>query len=187
MSIETDRPMIIAAAANRAHFTTAGLRLPAARVSATASCSTVCRQSPSPSKGVRLGFRDASDLTQAIEGRFQADATVWLLHLRRAGTSLAMIDCETSLQGVNLAVCYCREASFPEPLDGLARTDPVTVVHELLHLFGATDKYNYPLKEFERGSVSSREVMRLSEVRLSRLRVDRLTAREIGWVGSGTG
>ena len=62
-----------------------------------------------------------------------------------------------------------------------ARTDPVTVVHELLHLFGATDKYGQALRSFVPGSVTSRDVMRLNEERLSRLRVDALTAFEVGW------
>jgi hypothetical protein len=132
---------------------------------------------------VRLGFHDAADLMRTIEERVGADATVWLLHLRRAGRSLAPTRADSTLPGVRLAVCYCRESSFPEALDGPARTDPVTVVHELLHLFGATDKYGRSLHEFEPRSVSSREVMRLSETRLSRLRVDLQTAREIGWVG----
>jgi hypothetical protein len=87
------------------------------------------------------------------------------------------------LEGVALAVCYLREASFPEPLprNASARVDPVTVVHELLHLFGASDKYGHPLREFEPGTVTRHEVMRLSESRLSRLRIDERSARELGW------
>ncbi len=86
---------------------------------------------------------------------------------------------------MSLAVCYPRESSFPEPLTGSPRVDPVTVVHEMLHLFGATDKYGRSLRDFAPGSVSSREVMRLSETRLSRLRIDPSTAEEIGWVYQG--
>ncbi len=71
--------------------------------------------------------------------------------------------------GVGLAICYAREASFPEPLAGPGRVDPTTVAHELLHLFGATDKYGVPLDNFPPGSVPRRDIMRLDEDRLDRL------------------
>src|SRR5947209_8748055 len=129
----------------------------------------------------RLGFRDAVDWMAQVNPRIAADARVWLLHPRRAGRSLAVPLDQTELAGVSLAVCYAREANFPEPLAGAPFTDPVTIVHELLHLFGATDKYGVSLRRFPPRTVSSRDVMRLSEERLSRLRVDAMTAREIGW------
>lgn len=129
-----------------------------------------------------LGFRDAAELFRAVEGRVRADATVWLLHPREAGRSFAVPRDLRAPGGLSLAVCYPREASFPEPLVGPARADPVTVVHEMLHLFGATDKYGRPLDAFAPRTVTSREVMRLSEDRLSRLRIDPSTAAEIGWV-----
>jgi hypothetical protein len=134
----------------------------------------------------RFGFRDAEDLCASLEARARCDAGVWLIHPLRAGRSLAVPRESSGLPGVSLAVCYARESSFPEPLTGPARTDPVTVVHELLHLFGATDKYNRSLRTYAPRSVTGREVMRLSETRLSRLRVDRETAREIGWAGPET-
>lgn len=130
---------------------------------------------------VALGFGDAQDLFRAVAARVGADLTVWLMHPRQAGRSFAVPVEDSALMGVSLAVCYARESSFPEPLTGPARPDPVTLVHELLHLFGATDKYGQPLRSFAPRSVSSREVMRLSETRLSRLRIDPFTAAEIGW------
>jgi hypothetical protein len=130
----------------------------------------------------RLGFRDAAELCARINSRVEADARVWLIHPRRAGRSLAVPLDETQLAGVSLAVCYARESSFPEPLAKLPYTDPVTVVHELLHLFGATDKYGLPLRSFPPRSVTSREVMLLNESSLPRLRIDPRTATEIGWV-----
>jgi hypothetical protein len=135
---------------------------------------------------VRWGFRDAEDLCSTIGTRAGGDTAVWMIHPRQAGRSLAVPRELSGLPGVSLAVCYAREASFPEPLVGPARTDPVTVVHELLHLFGATDKYNRPLRDFAPKSVTAREVMRLSETRLSRLRIDPQTALEIGWTGPET-
>jgi hypothetical protein len=129
----------------------------------------------------QLGFHDAAALFAAINGRFQADTRVWLLHPREAGHSLAVPLDETPLAGVSLAVCYAREASFPEPLVSPPFTDPVTIVHELLHLFGASDKYGVPLRSFPPRSVTNREVMRLDESSLLRLRIDSLTAEEIGW------
>jgi hypothetical protein len=131
----------------------------------------------------QLGFDDAVALIAAINGRVEADARVWLLHPRQAGHSLAVPLDDTPLAGVSLAVCYAREENFPEPLGRRPPfTDPVTIAHEVLHLFGARDKYGLSLRSFEPGSVTHREVMRLDEQSLIRLRVDPLTAREIGWL-----
>jgi hypothetical protein len=130
----------------------------------------------------QLGFHDAVALIGAINPRVAADTRVWLLHPRQAGHSLAVPLDDTPLAGVSLAVCYAREASFPEPLGTPPFTDPVTIVHELLHLFGATDKYAVPLRSFPPRSVTSREIMRLDETSLLRLRIDPLTAQEIGWL-----
>jgi hypothetical protein len=129
------------------------------------------------------GFRDAVDLVRTVEGHLATDAAVWLVHPLRCGVSRAFPhDREGAiLPGVSLAVCYVREAPFPEPLKGPATTDPVTVVHEMLHLFGATDKYGHALKSYAPRAVTGREVMRLSVTRLERLQVDPLTALEIGW------
>lgn len=128
-----------------------------------------------------LGFADVADLVARADARVEADACVWLLHLRRRGRSHAIPAGDGFVDGVGLAVCYAREASFPEPLVGPARVDPTTVVHELLHLGGATDKYGVPLASFPAGSVPRRDVMRLDEERLDRLTIGRLTASELGW------
>lgn len=128
-----------------------------------------------------LGFHDAKALFDGIEGRLDADVVVWLVHPRQAGRSFALPRENQEWQGLSLAVCYPCEASFPEPLTGLARVDPVTVVHELLHLFGATDKYHGFLRGGADGEVTRRDVMRLEETLLAQLRVDPSTARELGW------
>jgi hypothetical protein len=130
---------------------------------------------------VQLGFQDAADLVARINPRVEADVRVWLLHPRRAGCSLAVPLDATELAGVSLAVCYAREANFPEPLTRAPRPDPVTFAHEALHLFGAEDKYGRPLGSFPPGSVTARDIMRLNEMPLTRYRVDPLTASEIGW------
>jgi hypothetical protein len=129
-----------------------------------------------------LGFADIAALMQAVRQRAEAETVVWIVHLRAAGRSLAIPAAESPVPGVALAVCYAREESFPEPLDSPPFPDPTTFVHELLHLFGATDKYKEPLSAFPRGWVSERDVMCLYQRALPRLRVDRLTAREIGWI-----
>jgi hypothetical protein len=129
-----------------------------------------------------FGFRDAKALFDAIEGQLDADVTVWLVHPRQAGRSFALPRENSEWESLSLAVCYPREASFPERLTGSARVDPVTIVHELLHLFGASDKYNRSLREYPSSTVTRREVMRLDETQLARLRIDPSTAREIGWV-----
>ena len=130
----------------------------------------------------QLGFRDATDMVEKIAARLPGSRPVWFLHIRRGGRSLAIPPDLTELQGVCLAVCYAREASFTEPVAKVPGPDPVTFVHELLHLFGATDKYGVPLSEFPSGTVTAYDVMRLDQTRLARLRVDPLTAAEIGWV-----
>jgi hypothetical protein len=133
----------------------------------------------------RLGFADLAALVAAVEARLEAaDAVVWLVHPRCGGRSLAILPDERTLPGVALAVCFAREANFTEALGARPPfTDPVTVVHELLHLFGATDKYQAPLHAFPPGMVSERDVMCLYHESLPRLRVDRLTAQELGWSG----
>ena len=129
-----------------------------------------------------IGFGDVGDLIARVAPRVEADVVVWLLHLRRAGQSKAILPGDYGIPGASVAVCHAREAAFSEPLGGVPPyVDPVTVVHELLHLFGAIDKYNQPLGSFPRGTVSFRDVMRLDVESLSRLRVDDLTASEIGW------
>jgi hypothetical protein len=129
-----------------------------------------------------LGFADLADLDRQIVARLPSDAHAWLLHLRRAGRSFAISVDHATLPGVPIAVCYAREASFSEPLGAAPFVDPVTLVHELLHLFGASDKYGIAFDRFPPGEVTSRDVMLLATDSLSRLRVDRLTAREIGWI-----
>ena len=73
-----------------------------------------------------LGFEDVVDLmVSRINPRVDADARVWLFHLRRAGRSLAIPAAEQSdVPGVGLAVCFAREASFPEPLIGARSSRP---------------------------------------------------------------
>lgn len=134
----------------------------------------------------QLGFENAQTWLAGINPRVEADAYVWILHPLRMGRSFAIPADVSELDGVSLAISYAREANFPEPLLGLPRTDPATIVHELMHLFGAMDKYGVPLSSFPRHQVTSQDVMRLSQSRLSQLRVDPLTAFEVGW-GSGRG
>ncbi len=129
----------------------------------------------------RLGFSDAADLIARIDARVQADHRVWLLHPRSEGRSMAISETVIGIPGVNLAVCFARESNFPGPLTRPPLADPSTFAHELLHLFGAHDKYGVSLRTFAAGTVTPRDIMRLSEKSLSRLRVDALTAREIGW------
>ena len=128
-----------------------------------------------------LGFRDPVDLLGRIGARLDADQVVWLLHVRRAGHSLALLSDVTGIPGVAVAVCYADETSIEAPLAGPPFADPTTFVHEIMHLFGASDKYEVSLSTFPRGTVSERDVMVLGEDGLSRLRVDPLTAVEIGW------
>jgi len=129
-----------------------------------------------------LGFNDAADWVERVGPRLRADTRLWILHPRRAGRSIAIPSDLDELGGLALAVCYPRYANFSEPLDGRPPGgDSATLVHEVLHLFGASDKYGFPIGSFPAGSVSSRDIMRLDRPKLARLRVDPLTAMEIGW------
>lgn len=128
-----------------------------------------------------LGLGSFVEVCRALEARVAADAVAWLVHVRAAGRSRALDETICGVPGINLAVCHAREDDFPGPLGGPPFPDPITFVHELLHLFGATDKYGVPLGDFPRGSVTERDIMRLDIESLARLRIDPLTAREIGW------
>jgi hypothetical protein len=130
---------------------------------------------------VALGFHDLADLVGEVDGRVDHDATVWMVFLMRSGRSSAIGSTDFLSPGVELILCYGREATASEPLVGLPFVDPVTLAHELMHNFGATDKYGTSLKEFPTGSVTERDIMRLDTERLGKLRVDPLTAMEIGW------
>lgn len=129
----------------------------------------------------RLGFADLADLIVQVDPRADHDLTVWFVHFRRAGRSSAIAPDRFRFPGVGLTLCYARESSASEPLAGRPYVDPVTLAHEFLHLFGATDKYGTSLAAFPRDSVTSRDVMRLDRTRLSQLRIDTLTAAELGW------
>ena len=99
----------------------------------------------------------------------------------RAGRSGAIGAERFRLPGGGLALCYARESNASAPLVGLPYVDPATLAHEFLHLFGASDKYGTPLRSFPDRSVTSRDIMRLDRDRLGSLRIDPLTASEIGW------
>ncbi len=133
----------------------------------------------------QLGFADAQKWLTQINPLIEADLHVWILYPLRKGRSLAIPLDATELEGVSLAVCYADEGSFPEPLAGSPYIDPVTLVHEMMHLFGASDKYGVPLRSYPADSVTSHDVMRLSKTRLAQLRVDARTASEIGWTSLG--
>ena len=130
-----------------------------------------------------MGFADGVDLARQVTTWLVADTVVWLVHLAEEGRSIALTRADRESPGLSLAICYAHEASFPEPLHATrpARVDAITVVHEVLHLFGASDKYGVSLAEFPRGSVPRRDVMRLEYDRLSQLVVGPMTADELGW------
>ena len=129
-----------------------------------------------------LGFRDVGDLAGQVASRVQADAVVWIIHPRSAGRSFVAAERETGMRGVHLAICYAREDDLPGRLRGSPFTDPVTIAHEALHLFGASDKYGTSLATFPSEAVTARDMMRLDIEVLSKLRIDPGTAAEIGWV-----
>lgn len=132
-----------------------------------------------------LGCADAVELALRVADRADADHRVWLLHHRSAGPSCAYPGDLSDLPGLTFAVCYAREHDHEDALIGEPYADPITLVHELLHIFGAMDKYEQPLSSFPRKAVSERDVMRLDLDSLPRLRVDPLTAAELGWARPG--
>ena len=130
----------------------------------------------------RSGLSDIFDLVRETRKRLEADEVVWLIHPRCQGWSFAVPREDSELEGISLAVCYPKWSFQDEPLRSReARIASDTVAHELLHLFGATDKGGRSLSRYEFGSVTRHDVMRLSTPRLGSLRVDPATAREIGW------
>jgi hypothetical protein len=133
------------------------------------------------------GVADLASLLDRLERRIDADRIAWLILPRSAGQSQAIQESISGIPAGRLAICYAREAEFVGALSGPAFVDPVSVVHELLHLFGASDKYGIPLDAFPHASVTRWDVMRLDDERLSRLRIDPLTAREVGWPAEAAG
>jgi hypothetical protein len=130
----------------------------------------------------RVGFRDIVRFVGHVQRSVAADSWVVLFHPREAGRSFA-IPAEISLHRcVELAVCYAQHAPLRGEVRGRIRPSPSTYAHELLHLFGATDKYDVvSLDDFPPGSVTERDIMRCSHYDLEHLRIDPLTAAEIGW------
>lgn len=129
-----------------------------------------------------LGFRDAVDFVQEVGARLPGATVAWLLHLRLAGRSYAVPLDQTDLEGISLAFCHARQANFTEPLIRPPAPRAAVLAHEVLHLFGAQDKYGWPLSHFRPGAVTDFDVMRLESERLADLRVDPLTAGELGWL-----
>lgn len=134
----------------------------------------------------QIAYRDLAEFHEEIVRRVETDHLLWLIHSRSSGRSEWVDGSETGLGGLGVAVCYAREADAPGPLPDRPYLDPVTVVHELLHAFGASDKYGTSLRRFEPADVSDRDIMRLDSERLSQVRIDPLTAREIGWYRGGS-
>jgi hypothetical protein len=141
----------------------------------------------------RLGFAGVADWIDQAERRIAADHCVWLIQPRAAGRSHALPEKRLGplpeivslIPGVALAVCYPQQAEFPCPPTGSVGGESITIAHELLHLFGARDKYQVPLSDFPAATVTESDIMRLAQPSLSRFRVDPLTAFEVGWSESG--
>jgi hypothetical protein len=133
----------------------------------------------------KLGFLDAVDFTDSVRRRVKADQIVWLIHSRSAGRSIAIPGDLTEMPGVSFAVCFACENDHQDRMKGPPFVDPITVVHEVLHLFGASDKYDERLGSFPHNSVTDHDIMRLDSQSLLRLRIDPLTAYEIGWADAG--
>ncbi len=133
-----------------------------------------------------LGFRDLPTLVACLNDPLADDvAVVWMIHSLSQGQSHYLDATETEVPGLRLAVCYVHEELPDAPWRGPIFADRVTIAHELLHAFGATDKYQASTTRYPRGAVSEWEVMLLHHKALGRLRVDPLTAREIGWHPQG--
>lgn len=130
----------------------------------------------------RLGFADIVRFMGHVQRSVDADSWVVFFHPREAGRSFAVPAHRSLHRCVELAVCYPQYAILRSGVHGPFRQDPAVYAHELLHLFGATDKYDVTsLEVFPSGSVTERDIMRSGSRRLQRMRIDPLTAAEIGW------
>jgi hypothetical protein len=103
----------------------------------------------------RLGFRDFPTLAAVIAARLGADHVVWFLHNLSQGQSHYLDPAHTGVPGLRVAACYAREDEPATHWAGPVFADPATYVHELLHAFGATDKYGGSTRRYPRGEVSS--------------------------------
>jgi len=132
-----------------------------------------------------LEFEGIADLALRLDRRLAGDRVVWLIFPKAAGRSHAIDAMATLLPGTAFAICYAAYADFPAPLNGPPVPSSTTLAHELMHLFGASDKYERSLDDFPTGSVTRRDIMRLDLSTLRQIRVDPLTAVEIGWSPDG--
>jgi hypothetical protein len=145
------------------------------------SAATVKAMASATRAVARLGFAGVADWVETIGPRLDADQTIWLIHPRSAGRSHAIPPGQAPLPRSAFAVCFAGEANFPSRLTGSAKPDSATYAHEILHLFGASDKYGAEPDRFDPADVTERDIMRLAFRSLGHMRVDRLTAAEIGW------
>jgi hypothetical protein len=158
-------------------FQTAGGRTVPVEAESAAQCVALASYWPP-----RLGFADIVRFFGHIERSIDADSWAVLFHPREAGRSYAL-PAKLSLHPcVELVVCYPQHAVLRGEVEGPLRPSPAVYAHEVLHLFGASDKYDtISLKDFPSRSVTDRDIMRCRNWRLKRLRIDPLTAAEIGW------
>jgi uncharacterized membrane protein len=129
----------------------------------------------------KAGFDDLIHCLSCFRDRLNPSSVVPFIHLRQAGRSHATVARELPVPPPGIAVCYADYADFPEPLERGVQADALTYAHEMLHLFGASDKYGFGARAFDRSQVSERDVMLLAENQLVRTRIDPMTAGEIGW------
>ena len=131
----------------------------------------------------QLGFHDSVDLVREVGARLDGAIPVWLLHLRRAGRSFAVPLDLTELDGVSLALCYARSDTFSSVLVRSPIPDAAMIAHEVLHLFGASDKYGVPLDSFRSGQVTHRDIMRMDAAPPRTASSRPAHRREVGWGG----
>lgn len=127
------------------------------------------------------GFASLLDLINTFSANVDADLVIWYLHSLSQGRSHLLAEEEGPALAPRAAICYAREDEPPDRWSGTVVPDPCTFAHELMHAFGATDKYGVSSSHFPPGEVSPHDIMRLDMNRLSQLRIDPMTARELGW------
>ncbi len=131
-------------------------------------------------KGEGLG--DPVAFAARLRNRINADVVLLVLVPDRLGRSYAMVDRPPlAIRGVSYIVCYPGYAPLEDTRRGPVNLERATVAHEILHAFGAEDKYDRSLDDFPPGLVDRSEIMRMDSTRLKDLRIGPLTAMEIGW------
>lgn len=123
-----------------------------------------------------IDFEDMQHYAHTFQEEEKAENWITFFHVQVAGRSYAFDS--TAITPIEFLVCFSEYADTPERKTlHTIRPDPREYAHEILHLFGAKDKYEtsdkHPLTDI---------MNRLDKFSLELLSISKPTAQEIRWI-----